>query len=59
MMKMDERVTIILLINGFKYSGNKIKENKEFITITDFKTNSNMTFPKKMVMITREVKDDL
>ena len=56
---MDERVTIILLINGFKYSGNKIKENKEFITITDFKTNSNMTFPKKMVMITREVKDDL
>ena len=52
---MIEIITIILLVNGYKYSGNLVNEDEEFITIVDSKTNSQMTFPKKMVMITRGV----
>ena len=51
---MNERITIILLTNGFRYSGTLIKEDQDFISILDYKTKSEMSFPKKMVMITRE-----
>jgi hypothetical protein len=54
-MKMEDIITIVLLINGYRYSGKLINEDEEFITIVDSKTNSQMTFPKKLVMITRGV----
>jgi hypothetical protein len=54
-MTEGQKIKILLLSNNFKYYGNLVSENENFIIIYDLITKSQMTFPKSSVVISREV----
>jgi hypothetical protein len=56
---LNEKVTIIIIVSGFRYTGSIIKENEEFISILDEKENKQIDFPKNQVMIIRGAKDGM
>jgi len=48
-----ERAKLILASNGYRYEGPILRENDEYIVIHDDHSNTEMSFPKNAVVITR------
>lgn len=48
-----QRIKLILASNGYKYEGPLLHENSEYIVIHDEHSNTEMSFPKNAVIITR------
>ena len=48
-----EKAKLILASNGYKYAGPILRENEDYIVIRDEHSNTEMSFPKNAVIITR------